>query len=64
MGFSRQKYWSGLPVPPPGPLRFPKGKSEQLLIRDGEIRKDQPRNNNVVLGQCPGSASRDTHNNL
>jgi len=27
MGFSRQKYWSGLPFPPPGDLLNPRIKS-------------------------------------
>ena len=42
----------------------PKGKFEQLLIREGggdaETREEQPRNNNAALGQGPGSFSGHT----
>ena len=31
MGFSRQKYWSGLPCPPPGDLRNPGIEPESLM---------------------------------
>ena len=31
MGFSRQKYWSGLPFPPPGDLPDPKTEPGSLL---------------------------------
>ena len=31
MGFSRQKYWSGLPCPPPGDLPDPGIKLESLV---------------------------------
>ena len=31
---------------------------------DAELREEQPRNNNVALGQGPGSASKDTHNKI
>ena len=31
---------------------------------DAETREEQPRNNSAALGQGPGSASRDTHNNI
>ena len=31
MGFSRQRYWSGLPFPPPGDLADPGIKLESLM---------------------------------
>ena len=31
MGFSRQEYWSGLPIPPPGDLLDPGIKPESLI---------------------------------
>ena len=35
MGFSRQKYWSGLPFPPPGDLPNPKIKLVSLALVGG-----------------------------
>ena len=34
MEFSRQKYWSGLPFPPPGHLPNPGIESEPLALAD------------------------------
>ena len=31
IGFSKQKYWSGLPCPPPGDLPDPEIKPESLI---------------------------------
>ena len=31
LGFSRQKYWSGLPCPPPGDLSYPEIKFTSLM---------------------------------
>ena len=44
----------------------PRGRFKQLLIREGRVsekREEQSRNNNAVLGQGPGSPSRNIHHN-
>ena len=44
VGFSRQKYWSGLPCPPPGDLPNPgiKPASPDLLALAGEFFTTEP----------------------
>ena len=37
MGFSRQKYWSGLPCPPPGDLPNPRIKPASLVSLDWQV---------------------------
>ena len=42
MGFSRQEYWSGLPLPPPGDLPNPGIKSESLALTGGCFTIEPP----------------------
>ena len=48
--------------------QFQWGRFKQLLIREGRGCRDKggtvKRLNSAALGQCPGSPSRDTHNNI
>ena len=45
MGFSRQKYWSGLPCPPPGDLPYPGIEPVSVMspaLADGFITTGPP----------------------
>ena len=49
MGFSRQKYWSGLPCPPPGNLTDPGIKPTYLVypaLAGGFFTTGKPHDNN------------------
>ena len=37
MGFSRQEYWSGLPVPPPGDLPNPGIEPRSLALQEDSL---------------------------
>ena len=42
MGFSRQKYWSGLPCPPPGNLPTPGIERRSLTLQAGSLASEPP----------------------
>ena len=44
MGFSRQEYWSGLPLPPPGDLLDPGIKSRSPALQADSFTTEPPRN--------------------
>ena len=42
MEFSRQKYWSGLPCPPPGDLTDPGVEPSSPALQAGSLPTEQP----------------------
>ena len=42
MGFSRQEYWSGLPVPSPGDLLDPGIEARSPILQAGSLLCDLP----------------------
>ena len=66
MGFSRQKYWSGLPCPPPGDLYNPEIKPSSLVspalagvfFTTSATWEAHEIIENMYVGLCPGSWHR------
>ena len=54
MGFSRQDYWSGLPIPSPGDLPNPEIKPKSPALQGGGQRELLP--NFGVVSIHPGGA--------
>ena len=54
MGFSRQKYWSGLPCPPPGDLPNPGIKPRSPSLRADSLPSEPPgKPKNTGVGSLP-----------
>ena len=53
MGFSRQKYWTGLPFPPPGDLPDPGIEPRSPVLQADSLPTEPPGNpyGEIVLAQ-------------
>jgi hypothetical protein len=49
MGFPRQKYWSGLPLPPPGHLPDPGIKPKPTALQADSLPLNQKSPNNKYI---------------
>ena len=52
MGFSRQEYWSGLPLPSPGDLPDPGIKPRSPALQADALRSEPPGQSKVKLLSC------------
>ena len=49
MGFSRQKYWSGLPCSPPGDLPDPEIEPGSVALQAGSLPSEPPGKDDVPI---------------
>ena len=52
MGFSRQEYWSGLPIPSPGDLPYPGIEPRSPTLQADALTSEPPGKPNPTIRSC------------